>query len=184
MPTVRFTFLCLRTLTTILHWQPTHLLLLDVTLQWAANPANAIAELDLSGCGGHVANLSILRTSNSLRRLDLSRTQITDGGIMGVECIPSLEELNLAGCNFPAPQMSGAAEAGPIDSGVTCRGISGLEHIATLQELNLRGCNEVDRVSSFLRCSSLTALDLSLTAVSVAQKGEMARLPSLKALQV
>jgi hypothetical protein len=69
-------------------------------------------------------------------------------------------------------------------SGVTSRGISGLEHIATLQELNLRGCNEVDRVSSFLRCSSLTALDLSLTAVSVAQKGEMARLPSLKALQV
>jgi Leucine-rich repeat (LRR) protein len=92
-------------------------------------------------------------TLQELKRLDLSRSSVTDVGIRGLELIPTLEVLNLVGCrrttNVSFLQRCCALKKLDLSSSnVTDRGIHGLELIPTLEELDLSRCLKLHDLSA------------------------------------
>jgi hypothetical protein len=81
-----------------------------------------------------------LATSNSSKKLDLSKTSVTDTGLLGLECIPSLEDLSLECCQ-------------QVTSVSTLREIAILKGLKVVHPLSLRGMH-----SSFVAGTTTTVL--------------------------
>jgi hypothetical protein len=101
-----------------------------------------LTELNLADCG-RIKNVACLRSSTSLRALNLARTSITSSGIAGLECIPSLTLLDLESCkhitSVTCLRSSRSLRVLNLSfTGITTEGLTGLCEIPTLELLGLR----------------------------------------------
>jgi hypothetical protein len=110
---------------------------------WELIPA--LEEINLQRCSD-VTDVSCLRDSRALKKLNLWCTGVTDAGIRGLELIPTLEDLDLAGTQLTdVSRLRDSRALKKLDisrTKVTDAGIRGLELIPTLVLLHLRSCNE------------------------------------------
>jgi serine/threonine protein kinase len=116
-----------------------------------------------------VSDVRHLASAKALKRLDLSGTKVTTEGILGLEFIPTLQELDLSSTSVADVRHLASAKAlKRLDlSGtkVTTEGILGLEFIPTLQELDLSSTSVAD-VRHLASAKALKRLDLSGTKVT------------------
>jgi hypothetical protein len=92
--------------------------------------------------------VSFLRSCCTLKKLNLSRSNVTDAGIIGLEFIPTLEEFSLCYCeqitDVSCLQNCRALKTLHLcGTNVTNAGIRGLELILTLEMLDITGCKQV-----------------------------------------
>jgi hypothetical protein len=125
-----------------------------------------LEDLNLEACT-HVTDVSCLRESHALKKLNLRCTGATDAGIRGLERIPTLEDLNLMSTRVTDVSRLRDSRALKIlnlrCSGVTDAGIRGLELIPTLEHLNLWNSNVTD--------TGIRGLELIPTLVDLALAG-------------
>jgi Leucine-rich repeat (LRR) protein len=147
----------------------------------------SLEQLDLSHTG--VDNVRSLAGCRALRKLMLQGSVVLDVGIMGLERIATLEELNLSFCEHitSVTSLRHCAALRELFLGgtrVTDAGIAGLECIAMLTKLSLANCTLITSVSSLRRSPSLRELDISntgVTAVGTTGLDEIGTLQCLKA---
>jgi Leucine-rich repeat (LRR) protein len=110
-------------------------------------------------------SLSCLRRSTVLTFRDLD-----NASLQGLEEIPSLERLDLAGRGIDdVRSLAGCRalkELKLVSSSVTDMGILGLERIATLEVLDLMLCEHITSVTSLRHCTALRELILDMTSVT------------------
>jgi hypothetical protein len=111
----------------------------------------ALEDIKLQFCS-QVTDVSCLRDSRALKKLDLSCTGVTDAGIRGLELIPTLEDLDLGECkqltSVSCMRNCRALKLLELScSNVTDAGIRGLELIPTLEVLNIASSSDVSCAS-------------------------------------
>jgi hypothetical protein len=131
----------------------------------------SLEQLDLEKTA--VDDVRSLAGCRVLRELKLTRSSVTDVGIIGLERIIVLEVLNLAVCRHITSVTSlrrcTALRELILDrTCVTDAGIAGLECIVTLTKLSLVACNDITSVSSLRQSPSLRELNISKTRVTAA----------------
>jgi hypothetical protein len=114
----------------------------------------ALELLDLRGGINltHVDDVRSVAGCRGLKELLLTRSSVTDTGIIGLERIATLEVLNLAGCCHITSVTSlrhctALRELSLDGTRVTDAGIAGLECIGTLTKLSLAFCTLITSVS-------------------------------------
>jgi internalin A len=142
--------------------------------------------LDLSQT--RIDDVRSLAGCRALRELKLTRSSVTDMGIIGLERIATLETLRLVLC-LGITSVSGLRHCTALrelvlnGTSVTDAGIAGLECIVTLTKLSLVKCNSITSVSSLRHCPSLRELNISHRTVAAGIEGldEIGTLQCLKA---
>jgi hypothetical protein len=151
-----------------------------------------LTTLTLVECRGRwqPADLRRVQSCRALKKLDLSRTSVTNAGIRGIfELIPTLEELYLENCkgitDVSCLQSCRALKQLVLTgTNVTDAGIRGLELIHTLEELDLRDCKEIADVSCLRSCPALKKLDLARGSVTNADIRGLELIPTLEVLHL
>jgi Leucine-rich repeat (LRR) protein len=132
-------------------------------------PSLESLELDCT----RVDDVRSLAGCRALRELRLTRSFVTDMGIIGLERIATLEVLDLTLCRYITSVTSlrhcTALRELILDATcVTDTGIAGLECIVTLTKLRLWNCNSITSVSSLRHSPSLREFDISNIALMAA----------------
>jgi hypothetical protein len=146
----------------------------------------ALEDLDLSLCSD-VTDVSCLRDSRALKKLNLWFTGVTDAGIRGLELILTLEVLYLASCSRTTDVscLRDSRALKVLDlrcTAVTDAGIRGLALIPTLEVLDLWDCKRLTDVSCMRSCRALKFLDLSRSNVTDAGIRGLELNPTLEVL--
>ena len=129
-------------------------------------PSGAVTAADLTGSWITDADLTRLATLPNLRRLDLSRTKITDAGLEHLKPLNEVIELRLR-----------YAES------VTDNGVAHIKGWKHLERLDLRGTKITSRVfESLAGLTTLRSLDIAFTRVSDEGFEELAALSRLEEL--
>jgi Leucine-rich repeat (LRR) protein len=127
-----------------------------------------IIELDLTGTWVTDADLAKVAPLRHLKRLDLSHTRISDGGLEHLKPLPEVVELN---CYY--------AES------ITEDGIAHLGGWKNLQHLNLRGTKVTSKVFEHLAgLTNLRSLDLGFTQIDDEGFEHLAALVRLEKLAI
>jgi Leucine-rich repeat (LRR) protein len=110
---------------------------------------------------------------------------VTTEGTKGLECIPTLETLDLSGTYVTDVRHLASAKAlkqlNLSDTKVTTEGTKGLECIPTLEELDLSGTSVTD-VRHLASAKALKQLDLSDTKVTTEGTMGLEGIPTLETL--
>jgi Leucine-rich repeat (LRR) protein len=146
-----------------------------------------LTALSLVNCN-LITSVASLRDSPSLQLLDISHTELTAAGSMGLDEIGTLQCLVAAGrTQLDASTLRRCRSlrtVGLNDSGVTDTVLAALADVRTLETLLLSRCLEVRDVSALARSISLRELDLSTSAVSDTGIAGLERIPSLTCLSL
>jgi hypothetical protein len=147
----------------------------------------ALEDIEVQRCS-QVTDVSCLRDSRVLKKLNLRYTSVTDAGICGLELIPTLEDLNLTGTRVTdVSRLRDSRALKKLNlsySGVTDAGIRGLELVPTLEDINLDGCTRVTDVSCLRNSRALKKLNLTCTGVTNAGIRGLELIPTLVVLQL
>jgi Leucine-rich repeat (LRR) protein len=146
-----------------------------------------LTALSLVNCN-LITSVASLRDSPSLQLLDISHTELTAAGSMGLDEIGTLQCLVAAGrTQLDASTLRRCRSlrtVGLNGSGVTDTVLAALADVRTLETLLLSRCREVHDVSALARSISLRVLDLSCSAVSDTGIAGLERIPSLTCLSL
>ncbi len=133
-------------------------------------PGTPVIEVDLMESDATDADLALLKTFTSLRRLNLGMTAVSDNGIAILKRLSTLEDLT------------------HLDLEKTSIGDAGLAHLSrltSLQDLNLSDTPVTDAGLAHLKgLTRLSALDLRNTEVSDACLGHLKGMTSLKTVEL
>jgi hypothetical protein len=130
--------------------------------------AGRVVAVDLRASWVNDLGLQKLLAEPSIRRLDLSRTHITDAGLETVAKLPNLVSLDLRFCEH-----------------ITEAGVAHLKDSATLQRLDLRGTAVSDSGIAFLaQVGTLRALDIGSTQITEPALEALEALENLEELAV
>jgi Leucine-rich repeat (LRR) protein len=146
----------------------------------------ALTHLDLERTG--VDDVRSLAGCRALKELRLTKSPVTDMGIIGLERIATLEVLNLAHCSHITSVTSlrhctALRELILDGTSVTDAGIAGLECIVTLTKLSLGYCDLITSVSSLRHSPSLRELNISNTRVTAAGTTGLDEIGTLQCLK-
>jgi Leucine-rich repeat (LRR) protein len=146
----------------------------------------SLERLDLSQT--RVCDVGSLTGCRALRELRLAGSSVTTIGIIGLERIPTLEVLNLAGCRHITSVASlrhctALRELILDGTSVTDAGIAGLERIVALTKLSLVYCDFITSVSSLRYSPSLRELNISNTKVTAAGTTGLDEISTLQCLK-
>jgi Leucine-rich repeat (LRR) protein len=135
-----------------------------------------------------VRDATSLARCQVLKDLNLSDTRALND-VAGLECIPTLERLNLDGCRFlntvtTLRHCRALRKLVLSDTQVTDEGLAGIEGIPTLTALNLARCDRVTSVCALRHCVALRNLNLSSTRVTTAGIEGLEQIPTLVYLRV
>jgi hypothetical protein len=133
-----------------------------------------------------LVDVSRLQCCRALKQLDLWHSSVTNAGIRGLELIPTLEVLNLRGCEgiTDVSRLQSCRALKKLDlsfTNVTDAGIRGLELIPTLEVLKLVGCKQITDVSCLQSCRALKELVLSYSVTDAGIRG-LELIPTLEVL--
>jgi F-box/leucine-rich repeat protein 14 len=132
----------------------------------------AIPTLEVLQLGGNpVDDVSGLAGCRALRELSLRFTEVTDEGIVGLEEIVTLEQLDLSFC-FRLKAVANLRHCVALRelsleaTSITNASLEGLEHIVTLTKLSINRCWHLTSVSTLRHSPSLRELDISFTELA------------------
>ena len=132
------------------------------------DPAGEIISVDLTGSWITDADLRRLESLPHLRKLNLTRTKITDVGMEHLAKLTGVTDLDLRYAEY-----------------ITEDGIAHLKGWTALERLNLRGTKVTSKVFPTLgRLTSLKSLDLADTQIDDEGFEELAALPKLEELAI
>jgi len=159
-----------------------------------------LEELHIGGNKMNGLALPLLRMLPSLRHLDVNGSQRTDSGrwgltlsdvnIANLTALTELEALNMGGAQLTdvgMEQIEALSNLRTLDLSrmdITAEGLAPVAKLPHLSRLNLWKSQRIDDDAAeyLLRMKSLSALDLSATAVTDATLDRLKALPSLKEL--
>jgi Leucine-rich repeat (LRR) protein len=122
--------------------------------------------LELFGCS-KLDHVGALGRSMSLRELNISSTSVTNAGIFGLECIPTLTSLSLAWCHG-ITDVTGLSASRSLRllnlsyTGVTNEGIAGIERWRNIEFVAVKGCQLLSNVAALIERASRNGVRVTI----------------------
>ncbi|KAG5489652.1 hypothetical protein GH5_00530 [Leishmania sp. Ghana 2012 LV757] len=123
-----------------------------------------------------LTDIGALKDLTALRVLNLSDNLVTDEGCSALNCMPSLQRLNLASCRCITSLAAALSASGrwtqrlcSLDlsqTNITDAGMQCVHQCTGLRYLNLRGCSELGQLHWLQKMNSLRWLNLGGTRVT------------------
>ena len=145
--------------------------------------------LTLTHCACAFSFFPNLRKCDSIKKLDLTGTNVDDRGVSAIACIPRLEILILAKCkhvtNFaPLAGCKTLTELDVSSTAVDDEEIAAIAQLPCLERLFLDDSKSVTHFHPLGACTTLKELDLAWTSVDDSAIAEISRLPRLDRLDM